>query len=419
MSKPILLVVDDESLNINIIVDLLEELYTIKVAFNGKQALKIAQKLLPDLILLDISMPEMDGYEVATHLMSHDQTKEIPFLFLTSKDDKESIIKGFKLGAIDYITKPFNIDELHIRVSNHIKTHLLKKEILEQKKFTQTILDDQPNMIILTNGREIDYANHSFLEFYGYEKLEDFKNHYGCVCETFMHDDNYFHPGKIPPGESWIKHVKELSPEERIVLILDKEYVVKSFNISIKKYSDSRYIINLNDISATILKQMEYKEKATHDKLTGIYNREYFNHTILNTIVNTKNDSKLLGLILFDIDHFKNINDIYGHNVGDEVLIALSKLIEKNLRRDDIFVRWGGEEFIVVISVSDIDNITSIAENLREKISSTPFDTVSSISASFGTTVYIDPEPIEESIGRADEALYKSKNSGRNQVTFL
>jgi two-component system sensor histidine kinase/response regulator len=141
MNKPIVLVVDDEEININYVVNILQDNYDIRVAYNGQTALNILSKIDIDLILLDIKMPNMDGYEVAKHITNDDKLKKIPFIFLTSKVDEESIVKGFNVGAKDYISKPFNIQELKVRVANHIETYTLQKNL-------ESLVDEQTKEII-------------------------------------------------------------------------------------------------------------------------------------------------------------------------------------------------------------------------------------------------------------------------------
>ncbi len=418
MNKANILVVDDEQINIEIISELLSSEYHIKVAFDGKKALEIVDKLPIDLILLDINMPNMNGYEVAEQLKSNKNTSHIPFIFITAKQDQASVVKGFRFGAVDYILKPFNKEELFARVSNHIKTHNLQKSLVEQKEFTQTILDMQPNMIIVTDGLHTDFANQSLLDFFGCKDIDEFIQRYKSIADTFMYNDLYFHLNKGDISKNWIERVLELKPEERIVATVSKSFTVKALSLSIKKYKDDRYIINLHDISETMLRQLEYKQKATLDNLTGAFNREYFETVITNVIEETISQKKELGIIILDIDHFKNINDTYGHNIGDEVLVFLSQLVQKNLREEDILIRWGGEEFIMVVKISTKEDFISIAEGLREKIETTPILQVSNITASFGMTFYKRAEEIKETIQRADEALYTSKQSGRNKVTF-
>ena len=129
MSKKTILIVDDEPININIVADILYEKYKIRVATDGEMALKMIEKKRPDLILLDVVMPKMDGYEVATQLTSDPDTNDIPFIFLTAKSDPRSIMEGFNYGAVDYIRKPFSKEELIARVATHLKIDELQKSL--------------------------------------------------------------------------------------------------------------------------------------------------------------------------------------------------------------------------------------------------------------------------------------------------
>ncbi len=141
MNKSTILIVDDEATNVEILVEILNNKYELKVAYDGLIAINIAKKILPDLILLDIQMPKMDGFEVAHILKNNDETKDIPIIFITAKTQKEVIIKALDSGAVDYITKPFFKEELKLRIANHIKTAVLQKELNNRNKNTRTIIN--------------------------------------------------------------------------------------------------------------------------------------------------------------------------------------------------------------------------------------------------------------------------------------
>ena len=164
-----ILVVDDEKTNVEFIVSNLEQKYKIKTAPNGKVALKILEKFDIDLILLDIQMPVLNGYETAKQIQNDTRLKEIPIIFITAKSDSESIIKGFELGAKDYISKPFNLKELQVRVSNHLQTYRLINQLNNAyKKLNsayvnlQKFIDTQDNIVFLTDGKELQFANKKF-----------------------------------------------------------------------------------------------------------------------------------------------------------------------------------------------------------------------------------------------------------------
>ena len=419
MSKATILIVDDEPINIDLIAQILSDRYQLKIATSGAKALKILEANTIDLLLLDISMPQMDGYEVAKEIQSNAKINHVPIIFLTSKSDKESIIQGFEAGAVDYITKPFNKQELLVRVSNHITTYLLQKDLKEQKIFIQTILDTQPTMIVISDGVTAEFVNHQILDFYQCESLEMFQEHYQCICDTFIQNDHYFHLGKIKEGQNWIEELKKFNEDEQIVSIISqKDHKAKAFKISITHYKDTRQIITLSDINATIMKQLALKDKTIHDPLTQAYNREYFDLNYEKYIKEVNHNGEYLGIAIVDIDHFKKVNDRYGHDIGDSILKEFVTTLNQYSRKSDILIRWGGEEFVIMMKVSSKYALARALEHYRKVIFSHTFEHVGKITCSIGGAFYENDEKITLTLQRADSELYKAKNSGRNAVSI-
>lgn len=155
------------------------------------------------------------------------------------------------------------------------------------------------------------------------------------------------------------------------------------------------------------------------DHLTKIYNRLKFHVCLKNEIESTKKTGKPLFLIMFDIDHFKNINDQYGHDCGDYALKSIVEIVRGGIRDKDIFARWGGEEFMILVPDCCIEDVKSMLYRIREMINSYQFDTIGNLTCSFGLTQYLVPEESQAFLKRVDDALYKSKNEGRNRITIL
>ena len=153
-----------------------------------------------------------------------------------------------------------------------------------------------------------------------------------------------------------------LPEKERVVDMIDDKLISHAFSVSINKFEDDSYIISFTDISQTIIESNSLRRKATHDKLTGALNREYFDMHIQGIIEEAHPEK--LGLIICDIDHFKLVNDTYGHNRGDIILQEFTKVISKSIRESDYLVRWGGEEFIVLIKISDVDSLEKVSEKI-------------------------------------------------------
>lgn len=283
-----ILIVDDVASNIQIMANILKNSYDIKVSIDGLKALDIAsQSPQPDLILLDVGMPVMDGYEVIKRLKNSAITQDIPVIFVTGKDTTDDEQKGFELGAVDYITKPVIPAIVRARVKAHI---------------------------------------------------------------------------------------------------------------TIKSQRD----------------QLIYN--ASHDQLTGLHNRSMLNQEAPRKFARAKRHDDLLSVIMCDIDHFKSINDKYGHLFGDKVLIEVGKIFSQFHRSEDFCARFGGEEFIIILENCNLDNAVNIAQKLRVKIEQTLVEGIK-ISASFGVAqIGANQTSFEELVKCADEALYKAKENGRNRV---
>lgn len=156
--------------------------------------------------------------------------------------------------------------------------------------------------------------------------------------------------------------------------------------------------------------------QATTDALTGIYNRMKFNKTLTIEMANAERYNALLSLIIFDIDHFKKVNDTYGHSAGDNVLKFLTKLVTSNIRETDIFARWGGEEFVILAPGLSLADVEKFADKLRCKVEDFDFEKPKKVTLSFGVTSFKNGDSSTTLLNRADEALYRAKESGRNQV---
>lgn len=300
--KPRILVVDDEKFNRTMLVDLLKDEYTVVLAKNGDQALnKAHSEIPPNIILLDILMPGMDGYEVCKKLKESPLTRDIPVIFVTAMQDEKDEKKGLDIGAIDYIAKPFRPAIVKARIRNHIA--------LEQVR---------------------------------------------------------------------------------------------------QKLSEAHMML--------AMKHKELEKMASQDALTGLHNRYHLDEAITVEMKKSKRYRRPFSLIIIDLDHFKKVNDGYGHQAGDRTLQALALLLEENIRETDILGRWGGEEFMIISPETGPKGAFSFAENIRKMIEKHSFPTVEKITASLGYSSYCDDDNIYTLIRKADNALYKAKELGRNQV---
>ena len=202
-------------------------------------------------------------------------------------------------------------------------------------------------------------------------------------------------------------------------MLIKNETKELAFSVSINQYDIDTMIINFTDISETFNQKMILEKKILHDKLTNAYNREFFDQNYKKFISEYSSSNSKLAIAMLDIDHFKLVNDNYGHDIGDQVLIQFVDTLHKNSRKNDILVRWGGEEFIMILKIDEVSNLQKILESLRKSIESCVFNTVGHKTCSIGGTIYLENEDILKTIKRADEAVYKAKELGRNKVVIF
>ena len=280
-----------------------------------------------------------------------------------------------------------------------------------QERYAQMILDSVPSPVIVTNGEYLIAANDSFLGYLQYPNVEAFKKEHECVCELFeMGDtDEYLMP--MHNDQRWTEYMLEHPLKiHKAKITVNGFSTIFEVRISVLKVNEeTRYVVIFNDISAMQLQTMT-------DPLTAIPNRLHFSMVYQHAINMARRGEKPLGIIFFDIDHFKNVNDNFGHLVGDSVLKQIALLVRQRIRKSDIVARWGGEEFVLLLPDSELDEAIKVAQLLRKVIDDEFFESVGNVTCSFGVAALEEEEDAEHLLNRADELLYEAKSNGRNRV---
>ncbi len=308
-----ILVVDDNPQNLRLLIAILSMRgYKVRPAPSGSIALESALSTLPDLILLDIMMPEMDGYQVCQKLKERELTSSVPIIFISAIDAVEDKVKAFEMGAVDYITKPFQAEEILARVNTHLslrRAQIQLEEEIERRKISEEAL-------------------------------------------------------------------KAIS--------------------------------------------LKYQKMATQDYLTGVSNRRNFMERAEEELSRAKRYNHPLTFLMMDIDHFKRINDTYGHQTGDTILKKVSMTSIDNLRINDLFGRIGGEEFAALLPETPLSDARLVADRIRKSVEKSTWqidDKSVSCTVSIGISeLNNDLSTLDLLMKRADEALYSAKSSGRNCV---
>jgi len=416
-----ILCVDDTEANLFILESLFEQYndnYNVITALSGEKALGVLLENKVDLILLDVMMPVLSGFETARLIKANKLTKDIPIIFLTAKRDDETIHDSFKYG-VDYLSKPYDEFELFTRIDTHLKLVESKQELKKQVEFNQAVLDSQRNIIFIQDKNEIVKANKSFLDFFNVKSIEQFNNMYSCITELFMEYENYFALNILNNHKLWyedIIHTDKVT-EYNIMIMDTKIFEPKSFKIDVSEIKGSqKFVITFTDITSLTTKSKRFETKATYDELTSIYNRSKFNEVMIEYFNLFTRYNEPLCFAIFDIDFFKQVNDTYGHLVGDEVLIKFSQTINSMVRATDVFARWGGEEFTLLMPGTKIDDGFEVVNKIREVIENVKFEVIGQKTCSVGVTQFKKDDTIDSALVRADEALYEAKESGRNKV---
>lgn len=284
----------------------------------------------------------------------------------------------------------------------------------KQKLYYRNILDSSSNIMIVNNGEHIVDANKVFFRyFYKYSSIEQFLREHQCICDLFSEEEGYLHAkmGSL----KWTDYVlqnPQIVHKVKITYLENTYYfIVTVSNIT---SNDSYNSIVFSDITIQENYQQQLLDLSIRDPLTGIYNRHFYNQKIEEEIQRFQRYHNEFSLIMFDIDHFKNVNDLYGHDMGDKVLIEYTKLVSSTLRKTDIFCRIGGEEFVIILPHTPIDEAKSLAEKLRIQIEEHKI--ILPITVSFGVVVFKEIDNEHSVLKRADKALYMAKERGRNRV---
>ena len=305
----------------------------------------------------------------------------------------------------------------YVGVQHDISELKLHEKLLEdQALYIQSILNVQDNIVFVSNGDSILYANQSFLDFFDTPSLEVFLEKSTCICDRFIEDNECFHLKQMEDNNFWINQILEIPPQQRMVKLSSSSGEAFYFQVHIKRLQNQHHTITLHDITATRLKETSLKNKAYHDSLTGALNRQYFYEYILNTDTFGTNALHENGVIMIDLDNFKAVNDTYGHAMGDDVLKTTTKTIQNAIRKGDYVIRWGGEEILVILHIQTKRQLLTTAQNIRHKITTNSFGNLQMITASFGATLMKNSEPFDAAIARADSALYRAKKLGKNRV---
>jgi two-component system cell cycle response regulator len=446
------LVVDDVPANVKLLeARLSAEYFDVIKATNGRDALAVCERAECDLVLLDVMMPEMDGFEVCRRIKSNPATHHIPVVMVTALDQPSDRVRGLEVGADDFLTKPVSDVALVARVRSLARLKMMTDELRMRAVTSKEIGIESPEReaisesgrqgrILLIDDRQASYqrlvetlkAEHSvdvesnpndalFRAAEGrYDllivslSLENFDGLRLCSQMRSLERTRNVPILAIAEGDNNARLVRglEIGVNDYLMRPVDKNELLARARTQVRK---KRYTERLRDnVQLSI-------EMAITDPLTGLYNRRYMESHLGSLVEQASSRSKPLTVLVLDIDYFKAINDTHGHDAGDDVLREFSVRIRKSIRGIDLACRYGGEEFVIVMPETDLAVATMVAERLRRRIATDPFPIQQGgskvdVTISVGIAALGKDDNAANILKRADQALYRAKRDGRNRV---
>ncbi|MBI4983859.1 MAG: diguanylate cyclase [Rhodocyclales bacterium] len=432
------LIVDDTPPVLKLLKDILSaEGYKARPFNNGELALRSIAAEPPELILLDVRMPGMDGFEVCRRIKEDEKLNDIPVIFISAATDTDDKIKAFEAGGVDYITKPFQKEEVLARVQTHVALHRSRQKLLETQnalrkseqslKIAQAVAQLGHWEMDVQSG-ELSWSDETY-RIFGFAP-QAVAPSYEAFLKLLHPDDRErvaSHIETAKQGNDFDIEYRIVLPGERVRVIHGKGALVsfpgqgRKTEIIGTVQCDNEVIGVIQDI--TTRKEMEWRleHEARTDALTGCSARRYFLEIAQQEFARSRRYGSSLSLLMLDLDHFKKINDTHGHHVGDLTLQKLAQVCRVVLRQEDMVGRLGGEEFAILLIETGSERAFEVAERLREALATTDvaLDTGATLrfTASIGVaTVAADDAGIDAPLIRADEALYRAKNAGRNRI---
>ena len=442
-----ILIVDDLAPNRNLLeVKLAAEYYHVLTAENGEQALEIARSEPLDLILMDAMMPGIDGFEACRLLKSDPKLHHIPIVMVTALEETKDRVRGLEAGADDFITKPIDDFNLTARVRSLLRLKMTTDQLLSHtghsvensRPILQEIgaahgnilvVDDENSMQIAKIERSLSPQHTIISESDPVAALRRAKQAIDLIIVNLANRN--FDGLRLCASLRFNRETQDTP-----ILIIgnpeDQPQFIRAYDLGVN--DTIMRPIEQQELAARVASLLRRKfyadslrdnfnedlEMVVSDPLTGLGNRRYLERHTGPLLGALEEDGVPFSLLVFDIDHFKRVNDILGHDMGDTILKEIAARIVTNMRAVDIVSRYGGEEFLIAMPETTLERGLSAAERVRQYIAGTPVfvdGQALSITLSAGVAEAQPDEHLRDIFRRADQALYKSKQNGRNRVT--
>ncbi len=440
------LVVDDQPLNVKVLeAKLSSEYYDVSTAADGAAAMEMIGEVKPDIVLLDVMMPGLDGFAVCRRIKADPALAHIPVIMVTALSDPGSRVRGLEAGADDFLIKPINDIALFARLRSLLRQKMVLDELRlrDHTNLQLGAIDDTEFAADSGTDGRILIVEDSAADAALIEQVLSRENVVSRVtdCDAALRATDAGHFELIVvsldlDGCDGLRLCSQLRSHDAtrhlsLLMLIDQdntERMAKGLDLGVNDYLYKP--IDRNELIARTRSQIRHKRYqdrlrrvhrrsislAVTDSLTGLYNRRYLAAHLASTVDSLAAEGKPLALAMVDIDHFKAINDSHGHAAGDGVLRDIAELLKRSLRATDMVARLGGEEFVVVMPDTDVGMAEAVTRRLRRVIAEATAAKVP-ITVSIGVAAMQGPgDTPERLLKRADDALYEAKRGGRNRV---
>ncbi len=444
-----ILVVDDVEANVRLLeAKLTIEYYDVVTCTDGATALSLAEAEQPDIILLDVMMPGMDGFETCRRLKADPATRHIPVVLVTALDGRQDRIKGLEAGADDFVTKPLDDVILFARVKSLVRLKLVMDELREREESGRRmgVSADGSGRLRAAGGRVLvvdDNARQSE------QILTELSREHRASVERDADAARQAGAGPLDlmiinvaaenfDGLRLIAHLRSAEATRSLPILAvvdpdDRVRLVKALDLGANDIlprpvdpeelaARARTQVRRKRYADFLRQKLDYSlEMAVTDSLTGLHNRRYMAGQLADFVRGSNRGGGSVAVLMIDIDHFKAVNDGFGHDAGDEVLTEFAVRLATNVRAVDLPCRIGGEEFVVVMPDTRLEEALQIADRIRRDVAAAPFRVMGSehlsVTASVGVAASTgETDTPEALLKRADEGVYEAKSRGRNRV---
>lgn len=437
LPRPQALIVDDQPDNIEVLGEALADLCDISFALSGPEALAQLQDATPDLILLDVMMPDMDGYAVMQVLREHPSASQVPVIFVTAHTGIESELRALDAGAVDFIHKPIHPAVVEARVRTQLHALAQQRQLQDlnqtlQDKLTElrqaheevlifrTAIEQSPVSVLVTDSNGIiHYINPQYERISGYSTQEALGQRPSMFQSGLTKPEVYRELWQsLRRKQSWFGELINRSKSGNIYV--EEAHIAPVLN---PEGQATHYVAVKLDITERKRAQEQLSHLAHYDALTDLPNRQLFFDRLGQALTLAQRQGHQVGLLFMDLDKFKPINDTQGHAVGDLVLQTVARRIEACLRASDTVGRVGGDEFVVLLpQLQQPAEALQVAEKIRSALERpmSIADLSLSVSACIGVALYPQHGQDTTTLAKnADTAMYQAKVAGRNQAVLF